>query len=78
MLVGAWENEEPKEPNPQLAGMIDATPAKVSPVYCMDVHSEAVWLVTGTGSGHVNLWSVRHKEGKVEWLTLVYSFHQGT
>ncbi|KAJ3123954.1 Transcription factor spt8 [Nowakowskiella sp. JEL0407] len=40
-------------------------PIKSSPVYSMDVHSEAVWLVTGVQNGSINLWTVRHEEGMI-------------
>ncbi|KAI8324651.1 WD40 repeat-like protein [Martensiomyces pterosporus] len=36
----------------------------LSPVYSLDVQSEAMWLVSGMKSGHVALWSVRHDEGR--------------
>ncbi|KAJ3303702.1 Transcription factor spt8 [Kappamyces sp. JEL0829] len=53
-----------------LVSTIDASlpqePAKVSPVYSLDVHSEGVWCLSGTESGSINLWSVRHEEGKLQ------------
>lgn len=48
VLTAAWENDEPK----------------LSPVYSMAVHSEAVFLLTGTDAGSINVWSGRHQEGK--------------
>ncbi|KAJ1731066.1 Transcription factor spt8 [Coemansia biformis] len=36
----------------------------LSPVYSMDVHSEAMWLVSGLKSGRIGLWTVRHDEGR--------------
>ncbi|KAJ2661642.1 Transcription factor spt8 [Coemansia sp. RSA 1199] len=36
----------------------------LSPVYSMDVHSEAMWLVSGMKSGNIGLWTVRHDEGR--------------
>lgn len=49
---------------------------KISAVYCLAVHSEALWLLSGLEvfdinlhtnykSGGINLQSVRHEEGKV-------------
>ena len=49
---------------------------KISAVYCLAVHSEALWLLSGlevcsfpndpdTQSGGINLQTVRHQEGKV-------------
>ncbi|CAG8492711.1 1399_t:CDS:10 [Funneliformis mosseae] len=37
---------------------------KMSPVYSLAVQSEAVWLLTGMESGAINLFTVRHEEGK--------------
>ncbi|KAJ2768369.1 Transcription factor spt8 [Coemansia nantahalensis] len=36
----------------------------LSPVYSMDVQSEAVWLVSGMKSGRIGLWTTRHDEGR--------------
>ncbi|KAI9477320.1 Transcription factor spt8 [Coemansia sp. RSA 989] len=36
----------------------------LSPVYSIDVHSEAMWLVSGMKSGNIGLWTVRHDEGR--------------
>ncbi|KAJ3324464.1 Transcription factor spt8 [Boothiomyces sp. JEL0866] len=58
-LISAWENEDGPGPTPE-------DPPKISPVYSMDVHSEAVWLVTGNQTGNINLWTVRHEEGKLQ------------
>lgn len=38
--------------------------SKLSPVYSMDVHSDALWALLGTESGGINLVTVRHDEGK--------------
>lgn len=43
----------------------EAPPPKLSPVHSMAVHSEAVWGVTGTESGNIHLYSIRHEEGKL-------------
>ncbi|CAB4427009.1 unnamed protein product [Rhizophagus irregularis] len=37
---------------------------KMSPVYSLAVQSEAIWLLTGMESGAINLFTVRHEEGK--------------
>ena len=47
--------------NPESIG----EPPRISPIYSIDVHSEAVWCVTGTESGSINLFTVRHEEGKL-------------
>ncbi|KAI9502810.1 WD40-repeat-containing domain protein [Coemansia spiralis] len=36
----------------------------LSPIYSLDVHSQALWLVSGMKSGHIGLWTVRHDEGR--------------
>ena len=36
----------------------------MSPVYSLAVHSQALWLLSGTDSGAINLQAVRHDEGK--------------
>ncbi|KAJ3040559.1 Transcription factor spt8 [Rhizophlyctis rosea] len=65
VLLSAWENEEQSVPGdlPQSEDPSQAPAPKVSPVYSIDVQSEAVWCVTGLESGDINLWSVRHDEG---------------
>jgi transcriptional activator SPT8 len=57
-LVSAFENEA-------LQPAINEDEHKVSPVYSLDVHSEGVWLVTGTEGGNIHLYTIRHQEGKV-------------
>ena len=48
-LVSAWESND----NGILA------------VHSIDVHSEAVWCVTGLENGMIKLWTVRQEEGTV-------------
>lgn len=69
-----WENEE--QPIKQNATAEDGTQppqppvstinneAKLSPVFSLDLHSEALWAVQGCENGSINLTSVRHEEGK--------------
>lgn len=38
--------------------------SKLSPVFSLDIHSEALWAVQGCENGSINLTSVRHEEGK--------------
>ena len=54
VLVSYWENEEPPSTGEHV----------MSPVYSLAVHSQALWLLSGTESGGINLQSVRHDEGK--------------
>jgi transcriptional activator SPT8 len=37
--------------------------SKMSAVYSLDCHSEAIFAVSGWESGAVNLWTPRHEEG---------------
>lgn len=37
--------------------------SKMSAVYSLDCHSEAIFAVSGLESGAVNLWTPRHEEG---------------
>ncbi|KAI8914377.1 WD40-repeat-containing domain protein [Gorgonomyces haynaldii] len=65
MLVSAWENEEPRQLDVVDSQRSDGGEGpKTSPVYSVDVHSEGVWCIGGTEQGNINLWTVRHKEGK--------------
>ncbi|KAJ3210071.1 Transcription factor spt8 [Dinochytrium kinnereticum] len=71
-VVHGDENAVKKEGDQQ----VPAPAPKVSPVYSLAVHSEAVWCVAGTEvvlaafttliiqSGNVNLYTVRHDEGQ--------------
>ncbi|KAI6251069.1 Transcription factor spt8 [Erysiphe necator] len=57
VLLSYWDNEEP------LTKSAGEDPS-LSPVYSLAVHSEALWLLSGLESGSINLYSVRHDEGK--------------
>ncbi|PKC02926.1 WD40 repeat-like protein, partial [Rhizophagus irregularis] len=61
VIPSYWENEEqplpPATPKP-------VQELKMSPVYSLAVQSEAIWLLTGMESGAINLFTVRHEEGK--------------
>jgi transcriptional activator SPT8 len=78
VLISAWENEDqPLKPdvvlhNETITSENQEFP-KTSPVYSIDVHSEAVWCVTGTETGNINLYTVRHCEGKVSCISSVNS-----
>jgi transcriptional activator SPT8 len=57
VLMSYWDNEEPStKPNEDPA---------LSPVYSLAVQSQALWVASGLESGCINLYSVRHDEGKV-------------
>lgn len=59
VLMSYWDNEEPRETvkNP-------GEDPPLSPVYSLAVQSQALWMLSGLESGCINLYSVRHDEGK--------------
>ncbi|KAG2213472.1 hypothetical protein INT47_009146 [Mucor saturninus] len=59
VLSSWWENEEGVKNEEE-----SVSEPKLSPVYSMDIHSEALWAVQGCENGSINLTSVRHDEGK--------------
>jgi transcriptional activator SPT8 len=63
VLASYWENED-------LAASILSTPprhpdesVRVSPVYSLAVHHQALWLLSGDETGGISLQTVRHSEG---------------
>ncbi|BFZ61678.1 Transcription factor spt8 [Saitoella coloradoensis] len=57
VLVSYWEND--------MSGVPSAPSNQpFSPVYSLAVHSQAIWALTGLQSGHINLQTVRHEEGR--------------
>ncbi|OLL25619.1 Transcription factor spt8 [Neolecta irregularis DAH-3] len=65
VLLSYWENEEPPEESSTPAPSYQVSSPRLSPVYCLAVHSQAVWILSGLESGGINLQSVRHEEGKI-------------
>ncbi|KAL9058019.1 MAG: hypothetical protein Q9162_002011 [Coniocarpon cinnabarinum] len=65
VLMSYWENEEPSESKPGSGAPQDPEEAlPLSAVYSLAVHPQALWLLSGTEVGAINLQSVRHQEGK--------------
>ena len=63
VLMSYWENEEPSDN--KATGPQDPEEAlPLSSVYSLAVHPHALWLLSGTEIGAINLQSVRHQEGK--------------
>ncbi|PLW05360.1 hypothetical protein PCASD_25478 [Puccinia coronata f. sp. avenae] len=72
-LAGYWENEDhkslldPSLPPPPLKwgpkSVGNAT--QVSPVYSLAIHNEELWGLSGTESGNINLFTIRHDEGHI-------------
>ncbi|KAI5796313.1 WD40-repeat-containing domain protein [Peziza echinospora] len=60
-----WENEEPAVKNSFLHIPESTDDARLSPVYSLAVHNQALWMLSGLESGGINLQSVRHDEGKL-------------
>ncbi|KAF3907792.1 hypothetical protein ABW21_db0203797 [Orbilia brochopaga] len=62
VLLSYWENEEIPDKNSLFAETDDI---RLSPVYSLATHSQALWLLSGLESGNINLQSVRHDESKI-------------
>ena len=78
VLLSYWENEEststtytsdifhrltpPPDDTPSRQHSFDE-PVSLSPVYSLAVQNQALWLLSGTEYGGINLQSVRHSEG---------------
>lgn len=65
-----WENPTP--PDVSTASAEDET--GLSPVYCLAMHSDALWALAGSDSGPISLYTVRHDPGR---LCHVMSGHRG-
>jgi len=57
VLMSYWDNEEPVAKSP-------GEEPQLSPVYSLAVQSQSLWMLSGLESGSINLYSVRHDEGK--------------
>lgn len=57
VLMSYWENEDTLDKS-------DNNEFALSPVYSLAVQHQALWLLSGTESGGINLQTVRHQEGK--------------
>ncbi|PFH54299.1 hypothetical protein AMATHDRAFT_570 [Amanita thiersii Skay4041] len=68
-----WENPLPHDSSRLNAGVGEDDPP-LSPVYSLAMHSDALWSLAGTDSGHINLFTVRHDPGR---LLHVMSGHRG-
>lgn len=63
VLLSYWENDECDDDQP-LANAQSPSDKPLSPVYCLAVQSEALWMLSGQHSGAIKLQSVRVEEGK--------------
>ncbi|TFK42526.1 WD40-repeat-containing domain protein [Crucibulum laeve] len=57
-----WEN--PASFEAKTNGQNVEEDAALAPVYSLAMHSDALWTLAGTDSGHINLFTVRHEPGK--------------
>lgn len=67
VLSSWWENEETngiRNNSNESDEVMQLSEPKLSPVYSLDIHSEALWALQGCENGSINLTSVRHDEGK--------------
>ncbi|KAB8754754.1 hypothetical protein FH972_026545 [Carpinus fangiana] len=62
VLTSYWENEEPSDKTD--APQSNDEGPSLSPVYSLATHHQALWLLSGTEIGAINLQAVRHGEGK--------------
>ncbi|KDN51661.1 hypothetical protein RSAG8_00207, partial [Rhizoctonia solani AG-8 WAC10335] len=69
-----WENPSGEGGSQPSGGDVTPAPANVlegglpSPVYCMTLHSDALWGLSGTAAGNINLFTVRHDPGRVHFV----------
>ncbi|CAG8624747.1 9188_t:CDS:10 [Ambispora leptoticha] len=56
--------EPSNSPQPEIVAEAPLPEPKLSAVYSLAVQSEAIWLLSGLESGGINLFTVRHEEGK--------------
>ncbi|PBP24966.1 WD40 repeat-like protein, partial [Diplocarpon rosae] len=57
VLLSYWDNEEP-------VSKVEGEEPPLSPVYSLAVQSQALWMLSGLESGSINIYAVRHDEGK--------------
>ncbi|CAE6424944.1 unnamed protein product [Rhizoctonia solani] len=69
-----WENPSGEGGSQPSGGDVTPAPTNVleggspSPVYCMTLHSDALWGLSGTAAGNINLFTVRHDPGRVHFV----------
>ncbi|KAF2431431.1 WD40 repeat-like protein [Tothia fuscella] len=61
VLLSYWENEDSSPDTPSRQSYED--PVHLSPVYSLAVQNQALWLLSGTETGTINIQTVRHNEG---------------
>ncbi|KAF8710528.1 WD40 repeat-like protein, partial [Rhizoctonia solani] len=69
-----WENPSGEGGSQPSGGDVTPAPSNVleggslSPVYCMTMHSDALWGLSGTAAGNINLFTVRHDPGRLHFV----------
>jgi transcriptional activator SPT8 len=64
VLLSYWENEEADDEETNPPGGTNSIEKSLSPVFCLAVQRDAMWILAGQYSGGINLQSVRVEEGK--------------
>lgn len=64
VMMTYWENFDTRPGIKREGIQTYSTTQTLSPVYSLAVHSQALWLLSGTQSGSIRLQSVRHDEGR--------------
>ncbi|EMR10040.1 hypothetical protein PNEG_01794 [Pneumocystis murina B123] len=62
VLLSYWENNDSQN---SLTSISTNSYHKLSPVYCLAVNKQALWMLSGIDTGVINLQSVRHDEGRI-------------
>lgn len=65
VLLSYWENEEDDSDATNLTANGQQAEKALSPVYCLAVQRDALWMLSGLYTGGINLQSVRVEEGKI-------------
>ncbi|KTW25886.1 hypothetical protein T552_03159 [Pneumocystis carinii B80] len=62
VLLSYWENNDSQNSPRSIS---TNSYHKLSPVYCLAVNKQALWMLSGIDTGVINLQSVRHDEGRI-------------
>lgn len=65
VLLSYWENEDDEGDSTGPTANGQQNEKALSPVYCLAVQRDALWMLSGLYAGGINLQSVRVEEGKV-------------
>jgi transcriptional activator SPT8 len=65
-VIWTWWGNTEKSPLEDLSGMDGAQEPTNSSIYSIALHSDALWGVSGTLIGHINLFTLRHEPGRIQ------------